>query len=121
MFDMLSGFQSYKSPIELFLGRIRMELDSQVEGAVYRAVQDINVKVDKEELIKALAYDRQQYQKGYKDGFGAAQKNNVLCRDCRHYWAYPEPDDFDGLCQIRHCQTDAEEFCSYGERKDNEH
>jgi hypothetical protein len=30
--------------------------------------QEIGYAVDKEELIKALQYDRQQYEKGYKDG-----------------------------------------------------
>ena len=33
-----------------------------------RGCLDVGVYVDKEELIKALKYDREQYQKGYEDG-----------------------------------------------------
>ena len=35
-------------------------------------MQDIGVSVDKEELKKALRYDRQQYEKGYADAKQAA-------------------------------------------------
>ena len=31
------------------------------------AVQRVGVTVDKEELIKALRYDRRQYENGYRD------------------------------------------------------
>ena len=37
------------------------------------AIRKVGVNVDKEELIKALQYDRNQYTKGYEDG-----KNEVL-------------------------------------------
>jgi len=53
----------YKSPIEI----IYSGLQTQLEGEVMRAVQSVDVNVDKDELIKALAYDRQQYEKGYAD------------------------------------------------------
>lgn len=54
----------YNSPIEMIIGNMRMQQD----GEIYRAVQTIGVKVDKEELLKALQYDRGQYEKGYEDG-----------------------------------------------------
>lgn len=56
----------YKSPIDIETetGNIQM----QVDGLICRAVQTIKVNVDKEELLKALQYDRGQYDKGYKDG-----------------------------------------------------
>ena len=54
----------YNSPIEMIIGNMRM----QQEGEIFRAVQNIGVNVDKDELLKALQYDRGQYEKGYEDG-----------------------------------------------------
>ena len=54
----------YESPIEIFMKQIRMKQDE----AVLQAVQDIGIEVHKDELIKALQYDRGQYEKGYADG-----------------------------------------------------
>lgn len=53
----------YESPIKLFETEMRMQL----EGDVMKAVQNVGITVDKEELLRALQYDREQYQKGYKD------------------------------------------------------
>ena len=55
----------YKSPIESIFEDVQM----QYENAVIKAVQKCNIKVDKNELLKALAYDRKQYQKGEWDMF----------------------------------------------------
>lgn len=58
----------YQSPIEIIHDNMRME----IEGEVYKAVQRVGVNVDKEELLKALQYDRGQYLKGYGDGYAKA-------------------------------------------------
>lgn len=63
----------YKSPIELIIKDYHMQIVKQQEDNVYRAVQEYGVTVDKEELVKALQYDRNQYEKGYKDAI-----NDVL-------------------------------------------
>lgn len=55
----------YNPPIETIIGEMQM----QYEGEILRAVQNIGVNVDKDELIRALQYDREQYDKGYEDGF----------------------------------------------------
>ena len=55
----------YSSPIQLILSDIQMKL----EDNVCEAVQNVGVKVDKDELIKALQYDREQYDKGFVDGY----------------------------------------------------
>lgn len=39
-----------------------------MDGEILKAVQNVGVDVSKDELIKALKYDRGQYQKGYEDG-----------------------------------------------------
>lgn len=58
----------YEAPIELIMGQLR----NQVDGEIFKAIQDINVQVDKDELTKALQYDRGQYDKGYADGYKEA-------------------------------------------------
>lgn len=60
----------YESPVEIMYGAMK----SEIEGAVYKAIQDVGIKVDKEELLRALMYDRQQYETGFKDGM----KNALL-------------------------------------------
>ncbi len=54
----------YKSPIELIYHGMEM----QIEKGIVKAVQKQDINVDKEELIRALEYDRGQYEKGYADG-----------------------------------------------------
>lgn len=61
---------SYKSPIEIWYDDNISEIASQItEHSEMQIMAQINqhVSVDKEELIKALNYDRQQYEKGYAD------------------------------------------------------
>ncbi len=58
----------YESPITVIMGQMRMEQ----ENNIYKAVQEYGVNVDKDELIKALQYDRDQYEKGYINGYNSA-------------------------------------------------
>lgn len=60
----------YKSPIEIIYG----QMQTQIEGDILKAVQKVDIHVDKEELIRALQYDREQYDKGYADGYMAGKQ-----------------------------------------------
>ncbi len=60
----------YKSPIEI----VHTGMQVQMENGIMKAVQDVGINVDKDELLKALAYDREQYQKGYADGREAGRE-----------------------------------------------
>jgi hypothetical protein len=53
----------YESPIEIMYGEMKM----QVVDNVVKAVQEQQIHVDREELIKALLYDRGSYENGYVD------------------------------------------------------
>ena len=55
---------SYESPINIIYDQMRMQMDDNI----CRAVQNVGINVDKAELLRALAYDRGQYEKGYADG-----------------------------------------------------
>lgn len=48
-----------------------MQMNMEMENGILKAVQRYNIDVDKEELLKALKYDREQYDKGYQDGLNA--------------------------------------------------
>ena len=54
----------YESPIKIIQDKMRMQYDDDI----YKVVQAYDISVDKDELIKALKYDRQQYEKGFRDG-----------------------------------------------------
>lgn len=60
----------YESPITLITGELQLSL----ENGVYKAVRQTGVVVDKDELIKALKYDRGQYEKGYADAKAEQKK-----------------------------------------------
>lgn len=37
------------------------------------------------------------------------------CKDCKFYEPYDKPpEDFDGRCFARNCETDEYDFCNYG-------
>ena len=57
----------YESPITQIVSDMQMGY----ENGVLKAVQNVGFHVNKEELTKALLYDREQYQKGYVDGLNA--------------------------------------------------
>ena len=63
----------YLSPIEKIYGELQTQMAQEDERMVMKAVRQVGINVDKDALIKALQYDRNQYAKGYEDG-----KNEVL-------------------------------------------
>lgn len=65
----------YESPINLIYGGLTTKITEDVDNAILTVIQQLNIDVDKEELIKALNYDRDQYRKGYMDGLKKATEN----------------------------------------------
>ena len=57
---------NYNSPIKI-IQDIQNNLRIAMDNEIYEAVIDCNIDVDKQELIKALMYDRNQYEQGFKD------------------------------------------------------
>lgn len=62
----------WKSPIEIQQDIVR-QVDMVIEDGVMKAIQRFDINVDKEELLKALQYDRGQYEKGYQDGLNESK------------------------------------------------
>ena len=70
---------NYESPITQIVSDMQMEY----ENGVLKAVQQYGFHVNKEELAKALAYDREQYVKGYEAGYeeGYRECMNTILHD----------------------------------------
>lgn len=99
------GKVMYKSPIEVIQGEMTMEF----ENNVMKAVQNYNINVDKDALISALMYDRQQYEKGYQDA-KAEYKDSlsfkelqdiILSIECKEAETYFVKGEILGLCAKR--------------------
>lgn len=100
------GTLMYKSPINIIYGQMEM----QMEGHIVRAVQKCDVNVDKEELLRALQYDRGQYKKGFNDG----QNSIIHCRNCRHFGM--------ASCNanLLACTPREDDFCAWAEAREVE-
>lgn len=57
----------YRSPISI-VQEITSQFKEQVDNQVFEAVLNVGVNVDKTELLKALNYDRNQFEEGYSKG-----------------------------------------------------
>lgn len=82
----------YESPITKYMRDIETQIrEAEDEQLMYEVKQAIGFAVDKQELIKALEYDRDQYNKGYEDGLNADKWIPVNER-------LPEDEDYVLVC-----------------------
>ena len=104
----------YKSPIDIYLD----EIHTKIDDGVYSAVQNYGIAVDKDELLKALRYDRQQYEKGFADGKIAGYNKIVRCKDCLH----AKFNDYECVyeCGKLRLFVNGEFYCFYGIRRPND-
>ena len=110
------GREMYESPVQLKFNEIKTELIKKENEMLIRAVQEVVPTVTEEELLKALAYDRHQYEKGYWDGKEARDAEIVRCKECKHRYAE------DGLCKGRGWPMQLvpdDGFCDKGERRED--
>ena len=102
---------SYQSPIEIIYG----EVQTKLEGDVLKVIQGYDITVDKNELLKALNYDRDQYHKGWSDGYVQANADIVRCKDCKWYDALDNTREWECTVGLLDCTRN--DFCSRGERR----
>lgn len=98
----------YKSPIDVCLSELHTQIEKQQDEAIYKAIVDVGINVDKQELIRALQYDRHQYEKGRQDAMGEL----VHCQDCKMYSPEGTP-----ICVSWGSWTDPDGWCYKGERQ----
>ena len=75
--ERLESMYNYRSPIEM----IATEMQTKYENECVSVCQRYGFNVDKDELAKALAYDRNQYNMGFKDGYKQALKEQQEIRE----------------------------------------
>lgn len=94
--------KSWESPISI-IEEIGREVTEAYDAYIVEEVRKVIPHIDQEELVKALEYDRGQYEKGYADGRAYATKHG--------HW-----NDVDGCmtvcssCGMLGCGTP---YCSY--------
>ncbi len=66
----------YESPIDILIKNVQERLENEV----IMAVQHIGIEINKEELVAALMYDRNQYEQGYNRGRADAIKHGHWTR-----------------------------------------
>ena len=59
----------YESPIMMVTKHLASEIAKKTDDTIWEAVVKTEVVVNKEELVKALKYDRERYEKGYRVGY----------------------------------------------------
>lgn len=74
----------YISPIQQIVSEMTTSME---DDFMLKITQAVGYDIDREELIKALQYDRAQYDKGFADGMKAAErhgywKNGRICSVC---------------------------------------
>ena len=110
---------SYESPIsiyEIFVEDIKSQFDEQLNDQIVNAVVHVGVNVDKDELIKALGYDREQYNKGFMDGMNYVKSEIIRCKDC----VYKQGHFTNALvkCGCGNGAHHEDFFCADGERRE---
>lgn len=85
-------FSKFIAPISLY----ESAMSFQVQNEILSAVKRVGVMVDKEELLKALDYDRNQYAEGYKAGYEAAASKWISVEGNP-----PEEDGMSVLCVVK--------------------
>lgn len=95
----------YESPIELtfepmetIAESISTEIDGQIKEAVVKATRNVHIEVNEEELIRALNYDRGQYEKGYADG--VASRGHITLSEVMDYIDGMPDDDWETLASF---------------------
>lgn len=108
----MEELNGYAPPVSLNLNDFQYAIGDSVVKAIAKA----GIQVNQEELLKALQYDRGQYQKGYDAGFadGFCETLHVVrCMECRYY----DPDH-GGRCKHPSGLPNPNwnDFCSYSEK-----
>lgn len=72
----------YESPITEMMSDISTQIIQEKENQLMMQMrQTVGYDIDKDELIKALQYDRHQYQKGYDDAMKNKEELSKLICD----------------------------------------
>ena len=104
----------WESPIQMITDDIVKDIEQKQDEWLMESVHRVGFNIDKYELMKALHYDRGQYEKGYADGRLARDSEIVRCKDCKNRNKYECSHIMLGGTK---CGVTDDWFCADGERK----
>lgn len=67
----LDGWESPVTIVTKSLQKAMTEFNKVMDNKTMEAIVNVGIDVNKDELIKAMQYDRDQYSKGYTNGYNA--------------------------------------------------
>ena len=113
---------NWKSPIDLtmFTEEFATKIHDDQTGCIIEACMKMGINIDKEELLRALQYDRGQYEKGFVDGIKARDEEIVRCKDCKHLSEDRIAPDWHRICRKYGMGKPDDGFCDEVERKGTE-
>ena len=119
--EIKNALEDWVSPVELIYEDAKNTFFEQTEEHIMARVEStLGVKVDRDELIKAMNYDREQYRKGFENGYKKRNAEIIRCKDCIYNYGIMHNCEFskdDIVCTM--WETDgmhSDDFCSSGER-----
>ena len=96
----------YESPISILkiADSIIKEQNALLENnLIYEIRQTYHIDINKEELIRALQYDREQYEKGYQDGKVDMRKKGRWLINSDGYYPYCSQCKYEPKEMTRYC------------------
>lgn len=98
----MDNTKDYRSPITLSFQTMEAEAAKRakkLDEDIYEAILHYGVVVDKEELIRALAYDRDQYALGFANGFDKGKESAVV----HAHWEWVKFEDGRDYFELAKC------------------
>ena len=69
----------WNSPVDVYIRNTVTGMNEKRDGEIVAQISEqVGVNVDKDELMKALKYDRNQYEEGYRAGYAAGRGSNPV-------------------------------------------
>lgn len=96
----------YESPISIteITDNIIKEQNEQFENdLMYQIRINYHIDVDKEQLIRALQYDREQYEKGYQDCKAVMENTGKWLINSDGYYPYCSQCKYEQKQKTRYC------------------
>lgn len=94
---------SYESPIKMYIDKVTNNIIQEEEDHIISEIHKLGIVIDKEELMRALQYDRSQYELGFHDG----SKNSIPI-EWIYKWIENIPNNWRGYSEDWNYNIDGE-------------
>lgn len=106
VFRNINTMAGYESPVTVRIQQIAQEITERRENEIFCHIEEaLGFDIDRDELVKALKYERDQFSRGFEAGYSAAKD-----------WSEWVVDDFTGIIDCKKCHTAAPIDITSGEQ-----